>query len=303
MVMGAAALFGLNGTVSKLVLDAGLGSLRLVQIRCTLAALLFVLLAARLDRDGLRVRRAEWPTLLVYGAFGLSMAQWLYLVAIGRMPVSIALLIEFTAPLLVALWVKLVRGDDVHARVWVALALCLSGLALVAEVWDGFTLDTVGVLAGMLSAVALASYYLLGERVLRTRGPVPAAALSFVVATALWAVVQPWWRFPASILAVDVDLDAATDGVLFGSVPVWALVAWVVVLGTVAPFWLVLGGLRRIGPTRTGLIGTLEPVLAGAVAWAVLGQVLTPVQVLGGSIVLAGVVIAETARPAPPAPP
>jgi drug/metabolite transporter (DMT)-like permease len=302
MVIGAGVLFAINGTVSKLVLDAGLGSLPLVQIRCASAAVLFLLIATRTDRPGLRVHRDEVLLLVVYGVVGLAMAQWLYLVAIGRMPVSIALLLEFTAPLLVALWVRLVRHDDVHSRIWVALALCLGGLAMVAEIWDGLTLDGVGLLAAGASAVALATYYLLGERALAAHGPVSLAAISFSAASVLWAIVQPWWDFPADVLTQTVDLDAATEGFLGGTVPVWLLVGWVVVLGTVAPFWLVLGGLGRIGATRTGLLGTLEPVLAGVVAWAVLGQVLSTAQVIGGTIVLIGIIIAETARSQPPPP-
>jgi drug/metabolite transporter (DMT)-like permease len=84
---------------------------------------------------------------------------------------------------------------------------------------------------------------------------------------------------------------------------VGVLVAWVIVFGTVAPFGLVLLGLRLIGATRTGLVGTVEPVLAGFIAWVVLAERLAPVQVLGAAVVLAGIVVAESARaPRPTAP-
>jgi drug/metabolite transporter (DMT)-like permease len=108
--------------------------------------------------------------------------------------------------------------------------------------------------------------------------------------------VLPWWTFPFGALGERVDLGAATGGTLTADLSLWLLVAWVVLLGTVAPFGLVLLGLDLIGATRTGLIGTAEPALAGLVAWVVLGEVLTDVQILGGAIVLAGIVLAETAR-------
>jgi len=77
-------------------------------------------------------------------------------------------------------------------------------------------------------------------------------------------------------------------------------VTWVVLLGTVAPFGLSLFGIGRIGATRTGLIGTAEPVLAGLVAWIAIGELLTGWQIIGAGVVLTGIVLAETSRPADP---
>src|SRR3954469_19976132 len=100
MAVAAAGLFAVNGTVSKLVLTSGLDSLRLVEIRCAAAAVIFFGLAAR--RPGsLRIGVRELGFVAGYGVLGVAMVQWLYFVAISRMPVSISLLIEFTAPLLV----------------------------------------------------------------------------------------------------------------------------------------------------------------------------------------------------------
>jgi drug/metabolite transporter (DMT)-like permease len=222
---------------------------------------------------------------------GLAMVQWLYLVAILRMPVSVSLLIEFTAPVLVALWVRYVRREPVHGRIWGALALIVAGLALVARVWAGLTLDGVGLLAASLAAVALAAYYLLGERGLGTRDAVSLAAWSFAAAGLFWSLLLPWWSFPFDRLGVAVPIGAGGPQVSIG-----ALVVWVVLLGTVAPFGLALLGLQRIGATRVGLVGTAEPPLAGLVAWGVIGETLDAVQVVGAVVVLSGIVLAETAR-------
>jgi len=300
MTFAAACLFAVNGTVSKLILTGGaLSSLRLVEIRCAAAAVVYLAAWALLrgrGRSPLRVTWRELRFLAVYAVAGLAMVQWLYFVAIARMPVSISLLIEFTAPLLVALYVRFVRREAVRSRIWVALACTLAGLALVARVWDGLTLDTVGLVAAMLAAVSLASYYLLGERGLTSRDAIGLAVWSFGLAAAFWALLLPWWSFPFRAMAGDVDLAAASAGRFEAVVPVWALVAWVVLLGTVLPFALILGGLSRVGATRSGLIGTAEPALAGVVAWVVLGEHLAAVQLVGGAIVLSGIVLAETAR-------
>jgi drug/metabolite transporter (DMT)-like permease len=289
-VVLAAALFAVNGTVSKLVLASGVSSLRLVEIRSTGAAVLLCLLALARDRGALRVARREWGFLLAYGVLGVAMVQWLYFVAIARIPVSVALLVEFTAPVLIALWVRFVLRRPVAARVWPALALVVAGLALVAQVWAGLAVDGLGLAAAVLAAAVLGAYYLLGERGMRRRDAVSLAALGFTVATLFWAVLLPWWTFPFSALATSVPVVGST------ALPAGVLVVWVVVLGTVAPFSLVLIGIRHIGATRAGLLGTLEPVLAGMVAWGVLGERLAGVQLAGAAVVLTGIVLAESAR-------
>ncbi len=292
-ILLAATLFSVNGTVSKLVMAAGLSSLRLVEIRCLGAALLFAAIAAWRRPASLRIGRRELGFVAVYGVVGLALVQWLYLLAITRMPVSISLLIEFTAPLLIALWVRYVRKEPVSGRVWVALVLVIGGLALVAQVWAGLTLDSVGVLAASLAAISLAAYYLLGERGLADRDAWSLAAWSFGAAAAFWTLLQPWWTFPFDQLGVDVGLRGSGAGPLATT---WLLVGWVVVMGTLVPFSLVLAGLQRIGATRVGLVGTAEPPLAGLVAWLAIGETLTGWQVAGAVVVLAGIVLAEFAR-------
>lgn len=290
LVFTAATLFAVNGTVSKLVLTDGLSSLRLVEIRCVAATAVFALIAARRPAS-LRMGWREAGFIAVYGIVGLAMVQWLYFVSIARMPVSISLLIEFTAPLMVALWVRYARHEPVRRSVWAALGLCLGGLVLVARVWDGLTLDGLGLITAALAAVALAAYYLLGERGLGSRDPFSLATWSFGAAGLFWSLLLPWWTFPFDRLAGTVRIGDGGPHVLVG-----ALVAWVVLLGTVAPFALVLLGLRLIGAARTGLVGTAEPVMAGFVAWLVLGEKLSAVQIAGAAVVMAGIIVAESAR-------
>jgi drug/metabolite transporter (DMT)-like permease len=291
-VLAGATLFAVNGTVSKVVLEAGMSSLRLVEIRCTAAAAAFFLITALTRPATLRIGRRELGFVVIYGITGIAMVQWLYLVAIARMPVSLALLIEYTAPLLVALWVRFARRGEVRARVWAALVLSFGGLAVVAQVWKGFTLDGLGVLAAGAAAISLAAYYLLGERGLGQRDALSLSTWSFAAAAGFWSILLPWWSFPFDLMDERATIAGTTA-------PVWLLVIWVVLLGTVAPFGLSLFGIGRIGATRTGLIGTAEPVLAGLFAWIVIGELLTGWQLIGAAVVLAGIVLAETSRPAP----
>lgn len=294
LMLGAATLFGINGTVSKLILRAGMSSLHLVELRCVLGAAVFLLVTGARRPRTLAIGRRELGFVAVYGIVGLAMVQWLYFVAIARMPVSVSLLIEYTAPLMVALWVRFVRRESVHRTMWLALGLCLAGLVLVAQVWDGLTLSGLGLLGAFGAAVSMAAYYLLGERGLGSRDPFSLATWSFIAAGGFWSVLLPWWTFPFHQLADTVALGTGGP-----RVPVAGLVVWTVLLGTVAPFGLALGSLRLVGAARVGIVGTAEPVLAGIVAWAVIGETLAPVQLLGAAVVLGGIVLAVTARTGP----
>jgi len=294
---GAALLFAVNGSVSKTVLESGLSSLRLVELRSAGAALCLLLAVLVTRPRSLRATPREAGFLVVAGIIGIGLVQWLYFVAIGRLPVGIALLLEYLAPVLVVVWVRFVRREQVRARIWGALVLSVLGLVVVAEAWRGLRLDGLGVLAGLGAAMSLAAYYLTSERGLGRRDPLSLAAWTFAAAAVFWSVLQPWWTFPWGDLARAVPLPGPLPEV---AVPAGLLVVWVVVLGTVVPYGLILLALRSLGSARTGLLGMAEPVLAALVAYLVLGEALSPVQLLGGAVVLIGIVLAETARqPAP----
>ena len=293
--LGAAAMFGVNGTVSTLALQAGLPATRLTALRCTGAALCLLAVLALVAPRRLRVTWRELPLLAALGVVGVALTQFLYYVAIGRMPVGIALVFEMTAPVLIALYVWLVRREQVRSGLWLALLLSLTGLVLVAQVWEGGgSLDPVGVAAGLAAAVCLATYYLLGERGSVARDPLTLTCWSFLAAAVFWAAAAPWWRFDTAVLAEQVPLSVGSL-----QLPLWVLVAWIVVLGAMLPFGLSIAALRHLPPTTAGLVATAEPVFAAVVAWLWVEQVLTGWQVAGGVVVLTGIVLAQTARTTP----
>ena len=293
MVIVAAVLFAFNGVVSKIALqESGMGTDRWTELRTTgtfvgLAAALLLLAPGRL-----RIGRRELVAIAIYGVIGFSLVQWLYFVAIERLPIGIALLLEFTAPLLVALWARFVWHEPVRRRVWVALALVLGGLALVAQVWRGLTLDGVGVAAAVTAAVALGAFWLAGERLVARRDPLSLVCLGMGWGALFWALARPWWSFPFETLTVEAPLPAGLDA----SVPVWTLALWTIVLGTIAPYILHVGALRHLSATNLGIVATFEPVVAAVFAWALLDETLVAVQIAGGGVALAGILLAETSR-------
>jgi len=289
----AAVLFSVNASVAKVVLEAGMEPARLSALRCTGAALGLGLALLVVAPRRLRFRLRELPALAALGVAGAALVQWLYFVAIDRLPVGIALLLEFTAPVLVALYTRVIRREDVRRRTWLAIGLAMGGLAMVAQVWRDTGLDLVGVAAGLGAALCVATYFLVGGHTTATRDPASAAFYMFGFGALFWAVVQPWWTFDAALLAEATPL-LGTLGAF--TVPVWAGILWVIVLGTVFPYSLNLAALRHVGPTAAGVVGMSEPVLAAVVAWVWLQQSLTTVQVLGGLVVLAGIALVQSAR-------
>jgi len=232
-VVLAAVLFAVNGTVAKLAMQSGISPTRLVELRTLGSALVLVPVALVLARRGMRLHRREVLVLAVLGVVGMAAVQWLYLVAISRLPVGLALLVEYTAPLLIALWARFVLHEAVRPRAWWGLAASLVGLTLVAQVRRGVELDAVGLAAAGGAAIALATYYLLGERLVARRDALSTQAWSLAFAALFWLVLQPLWTFDASVLGTSTSLPGALAGLY---APTGLLVAWVVVLGTVVPY-------------------------------------------------------------------
>jgi drug/metabolite transporter (DMT)-like permease len=295
MVWTAAVLFAVNGTVSKVILDSvGLSTLELTQLRSTGAFLGFALVLALLRPQTFRVGRRELLYLVVFGVTGVAFVQWLYFVAIHRLPIGIALLIQYLAPLIVALWARYIFHAPVRRRIWLALALALAGLSLIVEVWGGgLALDGLGVAAAIAAAGAYALYILMAEHAVARRDPISVACYGFLFAAVFWFLVQPLWEFPLGRLDESTSLLGHLDEV---SVPAWLLVGFLIVGGTMASFGLIISALRHIPATRVGIVAMLEPVAATVVAWAWLGEELGPEQLAGGAVVLAGIVLAQTSR-------
>jgi drug/metabolite transporter (DMT)-like permease len=293
MVAIAATLFAVNGTVSKVILKSGITADQLTEVRCAGALLGLVLLAAATRPASLRVHLGDLPLLIALGVGGLALVQWSYFYAIARLEIGIALLIQFVGPILVALWARFVFGEQVRQRIWLALCLALAGLTLIAEVWRGGRLSSAGISAAVVAAITYAAYILLAERGVRRRDPISLSAWGFLFATLFWSLLAPWWDFPGGRIDDSVSL---LGNLASSHLSVWLLMLWMIVLGTIVPFLLVVGALRHISATRAGVTGMLEPVVAILVAWAWLGESLDPVQLGGAGLTLAGICLAQTAR-------
>ncbi|GAA3522193.1 EamA family transporter [Aeromicrobium panaciterrae] len=296
LVLVGAVLFGLNGGVSRVAMSTELTPEMFTSLRITGATVAFVLYAALFRRSALR-RPVGTQLLLIIGLglVGVVALQLTYNVAITRLPLGIALLIEYLAPVLVVLWVRFVRKEQVHPRMWLAVALAMVGLAVVSRVWNGLTFDGLGVVMALLAAVSFAAYFLIAEHNVGIDDPLRVILWAFIVAAVVMNLVQPVWESPG--LGGTTSMLGRLDDV---SAPPWLVLGWVVLLGTVAPFFLQMVALRHIPATIVTVVAMLEPVIANILGWAWFRESLTPVQVLGAVAVLAGIVMAQTARSTAP---
>src|SRR5436190_16030683 len=293
MALAAAALFGVNGAVIKVALDADLSAYRVAELRCLFSFLIFVAIVAAARPERLQVTRREIVSLAVFGACAVVLTQLLYVLALHRLKVGVALVLIFLGPMLVALWARFFGKRPVRARFWGATALSVVGLVLVARIWDRFSLDGLGVAFALAGAGAYAFYVLYAEHAVGRRDPISLLCFGFLFACLVWTVVQPWWSLPWRALADQVSLEGNLAGT---QLPEWALIAWIVVLGTVVPFILVVGALQHLPATRVAICGMLEPVVATVVAYAWLDETLAPPQLLGGALVLVAIAVAQAAR-------
>ncbi|MGI9116266.1 MAG: EamA family transporter [Gaiellales bacterium] len=291
MVVGAVTLWGVNGTVSRVAMDAGLDPSRLAEVRITASAAVLLAWLLWRDRAALRLTRRELLPFAAFGGIGLVCVQWTYFEAIDRVPIGIALIIEYSAPLMVALWVRFVWRRTLPWVAWAAIPVAMAGLALVLGLGGGDLagLSTAGVLWSLAAGVSYAYYVLHAESLTRRRSAPAVLGIGLGFGAVVLAVALPWWSFPWATLGA----TAATAPV---DAPAWAYCTYVVLLGTVIPFALMLAGVHRIGADGASVTAMLEPILAGAVAWVALDQVLTAPQVLGGAIVLAAVTAAQASR-------
>ncbi len=292
LVLGS-IFFAASSIPAKLAMESGLSAWRLTQIRTLGAFLILFTYVFFKNKKSLRIELKELPILIVFGVFGFAAVNVFYFIAILRLNVGIALIIEFTAPIWIALWMRFIQKKAVSPLMWWGLVVGLTGLLLIAQVWRGLTLDGLGIIFALLDALALAVYFLVGEKLVGTKSSEATMAWGLGISSLFFAIILPWWNFPFAKLGDTVNLTGRLEG---STTPTFYLVLWVVLFGTAIPYFLVLNGLRGLSAATSSAIGMLEPVFGGIFAWIFLFEKLNLVQTIGAIVVLIGIYLANRAR-------
>ncbi|QHC28418.1 EamA family transporter [Streptomyces sp. HF10] len=291
LALVSALAFGGSGVAAKPLIESGLDPLHVVWLWVTGAALVMLPLAWR--HRALPRRR---PALLLgFGLFAVAGVQACYFAALSRIPVGVALLVEYLAPALVLGWVRFVQRRPVTRAAALGVVLAAGGLACVVEVWSGLSFDALGLAYALAAACCQVGYFILSDQGsdAGTRAPDPLGVIAYgliVGALVLTAVARPWEIHWSALTG-----SARMDGT---AVPALALLVWIVLVATVVAYVTGVLSVRRLSPQVAGVVACLEAVIATVLAWVLLGEHLSAPQVLGGLVVLAGAFIAQSATPA-----
>ncbi|MEY9489984.1 drug/metabolite transporter (DMT)-like permease [Streptomyces calvus] len=286
----SAIAFGGSGVAAKPLIEAGLDPLHVVWLRVAGAALVMLPLAVR-HRDLLRRR----PGLLAgFGLLAVAGVQACYFAAISRIPVGVALLVEYLAPALVLGWVRFVQRRPVTRAAAVGVVLAVGGLACVVEVWSGLGFDALGLLLALGAACCQVGYFVLSDHGGdgdEAADPLGVIAYGLLVGAAVLTVVARPWTMDWSVLTGTARMDGTP-------VAAFVLLAWIVLVATVAAYVTGVVSVRRLSPQVAGVVACLEAVIATVLAWVLLGEHLSAPQIVGGAVVLTGAFIAQSSAPA-----
>ncbi|MCH0541021.1 EamA family transporter [Streptomyces sp. MUM 203J] len=296
LALASAFAFGGSGVAAKPLIEAGLDPLHVVWLRVAGAALVMLPVAWR-HRALLRRR----PALLAgFGLLAVAGVQAFYFAALSRIPVGVALLIEYLAPALVLGWVRFVQRRPVTRAAAVGVVLAVTGLACVVEVWAGLGFDVLGLVLALGAACCQVGYFILSDQGSDEAEPAdPLGVIAYgllVGALVLTAVARPW-DMDVRVLRGAADLGGT-------AVPAWLLLGWVVLIATVLAYVTGVISVRRLSPQVAGVVACLEAVIATVLAWVLLKEHLSTPQIVGGVLVLVGAFIAQSSTPkAPPSGP
>jgi drug/metabolite transporter (DMT)-like permease len=295
LVISASMGFALGGVAAKVLREADMDAFRLTQIRSTGAGLILLAFAIIKGKDQLRARKEEIKDLLLFGIIGVAAVTSFYFFAIKYLFVSVALIIEFTASIWIALYLKFVKKKHISPIMWLGIACAFFGLVLVSQIWSGSTLHPLGVAVAFADAFALSYYFITAERLTQTRSSLSLMTWGIGVAAIFWAIILPWWSFPFEYLTDSYSLSGNLSGY---NAPGWALLLWIIIIGTVIPYLLTVTGIRELSAGTSSVIGMIEPIFAGVIAWIILNEALSGIQLVGCAVVLFGIYLADKAKAA-----
>ena len=292
----SSVFFSASGTFAKTLTDAGFSPLQAVWLRILGACV--ILLAATLPARGpksfaaLARDRSALGGVVLFGLVAVAACQAMYFVAASRLPVGIAILLEFTGPVLVVLYQRLIRRQQVRRTAFLGIGLAMIGLCCVVEIWLGLRLDALGLACGLGAGAGNAAYFLIMDRLTGSADPLVITTVSMFVACVVLLPLALPWNAPWHVLGSSVPLAHY-------AVPGWLVALALVLISTVLSY--VFGGMavQRLSASVAAGLAYVEPVSACVIAWVLLGQRLSAMQIFGGCVVLLGAYIAQ--RSAAPA--
>ena len=272
-------MFAISGTSAKFLFNDGITAFQLIQMRTTLAFTGLVIWLCLRYPALLKISIKDVPYFIGLGVFGIGSAQFFYLLAISKINVAAAILLHYTGPVFVALYVVFIQRQKLRINSTLAILGTLMGCFLVVGAYNLqiFALNRVGIIAGILAAVSFAVYSILSDYGMRKYTPWTVLLYGLLFAALMWNI-----------------LHRPLEAFLHRYSPVqWGWILFIGICGTIFPFGLYFEGVKRIQPTHASITATLEPISAGVIATVFLGEVMVPLQMIGGLIVIVSIIILQ----------
>ena len=275
-------LWGVSSVVAKSLFIIGLPPAELVQIRLTLSTLALLLILLIFDRNRIIIALKDLPYFLALGFIGVAGVQFTYYYTISKIHVGPAVLIQYLSPVWIALYAFIFQKEPFTNGKIVALFLALLGCYFTVGAYrtDLLRLNRSGIVSGLISSLFFSFYALYGEKGLKKYEP--------------WTLILYGFGFGAVLYWIlNSPVKLITGGYSF---KIWMAFLYIAIFSTLIPFGLYLKGIERVRATCASITATWEPVVAGMTAYFVLGEVLFPLQVLGGIGVIAAIALLQTAK-------
>jgi drug/metabolite transporter (DMT)-like permease len=240
----SSVFFSASGTFAKTLADAGFSPLQAVWLRIS-GACAILLAATLLSRGprafaGLARDRSSLGGIVLFGLVAVAACQAMYFVAASRLPVGIAILLEYTGPVLVVLYQRLIRRQHVRRTAFLGIGLAMLGLCCVVEIWSGLSLDALGLACALGAAAGNAAYFLIMDRLTGSADPLVITTVGMTVACVALVPLALPWNAPWHVLGSSVPLAHR-------AVPGW-LIALALVLIMCSAGWRCNGSRRRSRP-------------------------------------------------------
>jgi drug/metabolite transporter (DMT)-like permease len=281
-ILIGSTLWGISSVVAKTLFNIGLPPAELILVRLCIATLILLVCLLLYDRKRVVIHLKDLPYFFVLGCIAVTGMQFFYYYTISKIQVAPAILLQYLQPIWVSLFAFLFQKEPISGKKIAALVLAMAGCYLVVGGYqiDLLRLNMLGIISGLIASFFFTFYALYGEKGLKKYDSWTLILYGFGTS----AVVYMIFISPVKILQ---------DG---HSLKVWIAFLYIAIFSTLIPFGFYFKGMERIRATRASITSTWEPVVAGIAAFIALGEVLYPLQVLGGIGVISSIVLLQLAR-------
>ena len=290
--ISSAFAFGMSGPLAKSLMEAGWSPTAAVTARLAGGAVVMAIFATIVRPGWFREALHHRKTVVAYGLIPIAGAQLCFFNAVSHLSVGVALLLEYTAPVLVVAWLWATTRRRPSNLTLTGVAIAVAGITLVLDVFAGAHINLVGIAWAAAAAICAACYFVMSDEVSAdsseegSLNSITLAAGGLIVGSVAVAVLGATGVMPL--------IFTTHDAVVAGWTTSWVVPAVALaVIPTAIAYTLGIMGIARLRPRFASLVGLSEVMFAVLLAWALVGEAMSPTQALGGAVVLLGLVLAR----------